>query len=127
MLYSSAALAWKSDSPFVVHVHKHAFDRAVITQNECKLDVELYFSAPEEGYRSERRGRNYYLFHARFKFDATHRPSTLVFGNGAAGRRVYKTEFDTSAEGCWAKTEQHLLGVDIEGCRGRHCTPDPFE
>jgi hypothetical protein len=126
-LYASAAFAWQSDNPFRVRVHQHVFDRAVITQNECKLDVELYFTAPDDGYRSDRRGRNYFLFHARFKFDATHRPSTLVFGNAAAGRRVYRTEFDTSGEGCWAKTEQHLSGVDVEGCRGRHCTPDPFE
>lgn len=126
-LYSSAAFAWNADVPFEVHVHKHLFDRAVLTSNECKIDVALYFTAPEEGYRAENPRRNYYLFHARFKFDATHRPETLVFGNGAPGRRVYRTQIDTSGEGCWAKQEQHLMGVDVEGCRGRRCTPKDFQ
>jgi hypothetical protein len=52
---------------------------------------------------------------------------TRYFYNDAPGAHVYDYEADTTAAGCWAKTEGHVRAVDVEGCRGRGCTPEPFK
>jgi hypothetical protein len=126
-LYSSISFAWNADAPFQASVHDHVFDRAVLSSNDCTVDFALYFTAPSERYENPVATKNYYRFHARLRFEGGHQPRTLVFGNRASGRRVYRTQIDTSADGCWAKSKQKLFGVDVEGCRGRQCRPDEFE
>jgi hypothetical protein len=126
-LYSSVAFAWTADAPFRVMVHGHVFDRAVIKSSDCMLDVALYFTAPGDLYSSPEPKKNHFRFHAQLKFDSGQKPTTPVFVNHGHGYRVYRTRIDTSSGGCWATAERKLYQVDVEGCRGRRCTPEPFE
>jgi hypothetical protein len=121
------AFAWTQEATFGAHVHGHEFARATLTGDGCSLKVRVFFDAPEEAYKNERAWRNYYRFHARIKLDTEHVVLTRVFNNDSPGARVYDYVQDTSAEGCWAKTESKVRGVDVEGCRGRGCTPEPFK
>jgi len=120
------ALAWSQKAPFGVKVHDHALHDVELGATECSLDYRLLFSAPAEGYSSRAENRNYYLFRARIKLQSGKRVTVPVFGNAGPGERVYERSYDTTSEGCWAKEPQKLLGVDVEACRGRGCTPDPL-
>jgi hypothetical protein len=91
------------------------------------VKLRLFFDAPEEAFKNEDASRNFYRFHARIKLDAGHVILTRIFHNEAPGARTYDYEEDTSSAGCWGKTESHVQGVDVEGCRGRGCTPEPFK
>jgi hypothetical protein len=124
---SSVLLAWKMDVPYEATVNDHLFDRAVLAAEGCELAVQLYFTAPAERYQTSVAARNYYRFRARLEFDGDYKPMTQVFGNRAAGRRVYRTSIDTSSEGCWTKTKPKLHRLNVKGCRGRDCTPKPFD
>jgi hypothetical protein len=106
-----------------VSVHGHQFHRVAVEAVDCELRYKLYFRAPAERYPS---ARGYYKFKARIKFHGGQSMTSLVFGNAGPGERVYDRTFDTTAEGCWAKQDLKLLGVDVEACRGRGCTPEPF-
>src|SRR5262245_45404426 len=117
-LLTSLAFAWNTDAPIHVRVHHHTFERAVLSTDECVLNLELYFDAPAELYENRVAAMNYYRFHARLKFESGLQPRTIVFGNRGAGRRVFRTQIDSSSEGCWTKTKQKLFQVDVEGCRG---------
>jgi hypothetical protein len=122
----AVALAWTQKAPFGVKVHDHALHSVELGATECSLDYKLFFNAPAEGYSSRAGNRNYYLFRARIKLQSGKRVTVPVFGNAGPGERVYERSYDTSSEGCWAKEPQKLLGVDVEACRGRGCTPDPL-
>jgi hypothetical protein len=127
LLVPALGLAWSQDAQFGARVHKHEFSRAMLTASGCTFKVRLFFDAPEEAYKNEDPSRNYYRFHARIKLDTDHVIMTRFFHNDAPGARVYDYEEDTTSAGCWAKTESHARGVDVEGCRGRGCTPEPFK
>jgi hypothetical protein len=127
LLVSALGLAWSQEAPFDAHVHKHAFSRVTLTATDCTVKVRLFFDAPVEAYKNEDPSRNYYRFHARIKLDSEHVILTRYFHNDAPGAHVYDYEEDTTAAGCWAKTESHVRAVNVEGCRGRGCTPEPFK
>lgn len=126
-LVPALALAWTQEAQFGARVHKHEFSRVSLTAVGCTIKARVFFDAPDEAYKDPTPSRNYYRFHARIKLDSEHALITRVFHNDAPGARVYDYEQDTSAEGCWAKTESHPRDVDVEGCRGRGCTPEPFK
>jgi hypothetical protein len=127
LLAPALALAWAQGAEFGARVHKHQFSRVALTGVGCTIKVRVFFDAPEEAYRDEVPSRNYYRFHARIKLDSEHVVLTHFFHNDAPGERVYDYEEDTTSEGCWAKAESHARAVDVEGCRGRGCTPEPFK
>ncbi|MEI9937805.1 MAG: hypothetical protein WDO69_11355 [Pseudomonadota bacterium] len=127
LLVPTLALAWTQEQEFVTRVHKHEFSRVVLTGDGCTIKVRLFFDAPAEAYENETASRNYYRFHARIKLDSAHVLLTEVFHNQTPGAHVYEYQEDTTAHGCWAKSESHARGVDVEGCRGRGCTPAPFK
>jgi hypothetical protein len=127
LLAPALALAWTQSADFGARVHKHEFSRVVLTGEGCMLKARVFFDAPEEAYKDDIASRNYYRFHARIKLDSEHVVLTRFFHNDAPGARVYDYEQDTTSEGCWAKTESHARGVDVEGCRGRGCRPEPFK
>ena len=118
------AFAWSQKAPFGVKVHDHALHDVELSATECSLNYKLFFSAPAAGYASGAANRNYYLFRARIKLQSGKRIELPIFGNAGPGERVYEKSYDTSGEGCWAKEPQKLLGVDVEACRNRGCTPD---
>jgi hypothetical protein len=123
---SAVALAWSQKVPFAVKVHDHALHDVELSATDCSLTYKLFFSAPAAGYDSRAENRNYYLFRTRIKLQSGKRVTVPVFGNAGPGERVYERSYDTSGEGCWAKEPQKLLGVDVEACRNRGCTPDPL-
>ena len=127
LLLAAPAAAWSQDVSLETRVHDHAFDRVRVDATGCELTVELGFSAPAKGYASGVPARDYYRFHTRVQLSDGRQVISPVFGNRAAGRRVYRFTKDTSAEGCWAKQKHNLQGVKIEACRGKRCTPKPFE
>ena len=127
LLVPALAFAWKQEQQFAARVHKHEFSRVLLTGEGCTLKARVFFDAPAEAYESETASRNHYRFHARIKIDSEHILQTRVFYNETSGAHVFDYEEDTTARGCWAKREAHAFGVDVEGCRGRGCTPAPFK
>ncbi|HEY4104570.1 MAG TPA: hypothetical protein VGM44_11800 [Polyangiaceae bacterium] len=127
LLVPALAFAWTEKAPFSARVHKHEFSNVSLTNDGCTLKARLFFDAPEEAYKDEVPSRNYYRFHARIKLDGDRVVLTRFFHNDAPGAREYDYDQDTTSDGCWAKTEVHPRGVDVEGCRGRGCTPEPFK
>jgi len=123
---SSAALAWDGKAPFTAMVHDHEYHDVALENDGCKVRYRLYFSAPAARYEEKNGVRGYYRFKARIKLHGDKEVTSPVFGNSGPGERVYAAAFDTTSDGCWAKDTQKLAGVDVEGCRGKTCTPAPF-
>jgi hypothetical protein len=126
LLLPAVALAWTQQSPFNSSVHGHEFRKVVLENTDCMFRYKLYFGAPGERY-PEGKGPQVYRFRARIKLLSGQSVISPVFHNRAAGERMYTGMADTSAEGCWAKEQQKPIGVSVEGCRGKSCTPDPFD
>ncbi|MFZ5892626.1 MAG: hypothetical protein ACOY0T_16325 [Myxococcota bacterium] len=122
---AGSAAAWSQGAEFGVRAHGHSFHKAKIESSDCNLRYRLYFNAPTDAYGSA--SKAHFQFRARIRFASGSSVISPVFGNRGAGERVYERDYDTSSEGCWAKQEQKLLGVDVEACRGRGCTPAPFQ
>jgi hypothetical protein len=127
LVLPSLALAWSKEATFMARVHKHEFSRATVDSEQCLLKLRVFFDAPEAAYQSETRSRNEYRFHARVNLDAGHTLLTPVFRNLTPGAHSFDYVKDTAGEGCWARTELKIFGVDVEGCRGAGCTPEPFK
>ena len=121
------ALAWSKEATFMARVHKHEFSRATVESEGCILKLHLFFDAPESAYGSDTKARNEYRFHARVNMDGGHALLTPVFHSLTPGKRTYDYVKDTTGEACWAKSEAKIFGVDVEGCRGASCTPEPFK
>ena len=127
LLVPALAVAWTQEQQFAARVHKHEFSRVLLSAEGCTVKAQLFFDAPAEAYESETASRNYYRFHARIKIDAEHALLTGVFHNQTPGPHMFDYQEDTTESGCWAKRESQAFGVDVEGCRGRGCTPAPFK
>jgi hypothetical protein len=128
LLAPVAALAWSQKASFETRIHGHEFTQVTLERSgECALAVRVFFTAPEAGYQNESPPRNVYRFHVRTKLAGDRAAVTRVFNNKVAGARAYSYVQDTSAEGCWAKDEHKIQGIDVEGCRGAGCTPDAFK
>lgn len=127
LLLPALAYAWTQEQQFEARVHKHQFSRVQLSADGCVLKARIFFDAPAEAYASESAARNYYRFHARIKLDSDHVLLTGVFHNQSAGPHQFDYSEDTTANGCWAKKESHARAVEVEGCRGRGCTPAPFK
>jgi hypothetical protein len=126
LLASPAVAAWNQKALLGTRVHEHAMHSVELEAQGCALAYKLSFSAPADGYASRATNRNYYLFRARIKFHSGKKITLPVFGNAGPGERIYERTYDTSGEACWAKEPQRLLGLDVEACRNRGCTPDPL-
>ncbi len=123
-----AAFGWSERAGFETRIHGHDFSNvAVESSGECSLKVRVQFDAPADGYKSESAARRFYRFHVRTKLEGGRALVTRVFNNSASGARAYTYTHDTSAEGCWAKQPQKIIGIDVEGCRGAGCTPEAFK
>lgn len=127
LLVPALAFAWTQEQQFAARVHKHEFSRVVLSGEGCIVKVRLFFDAPAEAYKNEIASKNYYRFHARIKLDSEHVLLTQIFHDQTPGAQVFDYQEDTTAHGCWAKSESHARSVDVEGCRGRGCTPAPFD
>lgn len=122
-----AALAWTSDSPFSATVLGHQFKHVSVGDEACTVKATLKFSAPEAQYREPAQARNHYRFKARARFASGKRATSPIFFSQKPGAHQFSFEFDTTPDGCWARTEQKVIGVDVEGCRGKGCTVEPFQ
>lgn len=127
LLTPIAALAWNNGADFETSIHGHDFSRVTLESARCQVKVRLLFAAPLDGYKHEIAARNFYRFHARIKLDDGGQVLTRVFHNSAPGLRAYSYTLDTTADGCWAKNERKIQGIDVEGCRGAGCKPAAFE
>lgn len=127
VLLPSVALGFRQSAAFETRVHGHAFSNVTVESKGCDVQVRLKFDAPAQGYQHEAAARNIYRFHARINLDKGHSFETPVFQNSVPGERSYAYTKDTTSEGCWAKDEHALRGVDVEGCRGGGCKPEPFK
>jgi hypothetical protein len=128
LLLPTAAQAWQKHASFETRIHGHAFSKVTIeSRAECQLRVRIDFEAPELGYKHESPARNFYRFHVRAKLDDGRGIVTRPFSNSAPGARAYTYLLDTSGEGCWSKAEHRITAIDVEGCRGAGCTPEPFK
>jgi hypothetical protein len=127
LLVPAVAFGWAQRANFETRIHGHEFYRVVVETNQCELKMRVLFTAPQAGYEHESPARNFYRFHARLQLDQGRDVVTRIFSNAAPGTRGYNYVLDTSADACWAKQEHKIRGVDIEGCRGSGCTPEPFK
>ena len=127
ILVPAVALAWRQQANFETQIHGHEFYRVSVEANQCELKLRVLFTAPETGYRHEVAAKNFYRFRARLQLAQGRNVVTRIFSNSAPGTRGYSYVFDTATDGCWAKLEHEIRGVDIEGCRGSGCTPEAFE
>jgi hypothetical protein len=127
LLVPAAAFAWNQQASFETRVHGHEFYRVRVETNQCELTMRVLFTAPEAGYKHELPEKNVYRFRARLKLEDGRNVVTRIFSNSSPGTRGYTHVLDTTADACWAKLEHKIRGVDIEGCRGSGCTPEPFE
>ena len=121
------AHAWQLSAPFDAVVNDHEFHELKAWNEGCVLKVKLRFKAPESSYQSRASARNYYRFKARLEMSDNITVDSPIFGNPAAGNRVYTFSRDTESGGCWAETKLKIHNIDIEGCRGRRCHVQPFE
>ena len=124
---ASAAYGWSQSSEFGARVHGHEFKRVMVDSADCSIKYKLYFGAPADQYASAAKARNVYLFRSRIDFLDGKSATIPVFANRAAGERMYENTFDTTAQGCWAKTPQKVVAVKVEGCRGDGCTPEQIQ
>jgi len=124
---ASSAFAWSQSSEFGARVHGHEYKRVVVESTDCKINYRLFFSAPADGYASAVKARNVYLFRSRIDFLDGKSATIPVFANRGAGERVYENTFDSTAQGCWAKTPQKVVAVKVEACRGDGCTPQQIQ
>jgi hypothetical protein len=127
LLVPTVAFAWSQQANIETRVHGHEFYRVSVETNQCELRLRVLFSAPAAGYEHEAPARNFYRFRARLQLDAGRDVVTRIFSNSAPGTRGYTYVLDTAAQGCWAEQKHPIRGVDIEGCRGAGCTPEPFK
>lgn len=119
------AAAWTRQGPFNARVHDHEFSKVILEGGDCVFRYKLYFTAPAERYPADK--PQVYRFHARIKLLGGQTVVSPVFNNRAPGSRMYTGSHDTTGQGCWAKQDQKPIGVSVEGCRGKTCTPDPFD
>ncbi len=128
---TTAAIArgWEVDQAINTSIHAHSFDRIEMERlgESCKLGFVLHFSAPSSGYQDPAPVRNLYRFKARVSLNDRRRVYSGEFVNRAPGRRVYRWQHDTTAEGCWAAQPAKIYYVDVEGCRVKNCTVEPFK
>jgi hypothetical protein len=128
LLAPMAAFGWSERASFETRIHGHDFSKVALeSSGQCALKVQVRFDAPANGYESESAARSFYRFHVRTKLEGGRALVTRAFSNSAPGARTYTYVHDTSADGCWAKQPQKIIGIDVEGCRGAGCTPKAFE
>lgn len=127
VLAPALAFAWTSGSPFSATVHGHHFKRVAVRDDGCVVKTTVEFTAPEQGYKDPAPVRNYYRFKARARFASGKEATSPVFFSQQPGTHRFEFNFDTTSAACWAKAEQKLIGVDVEGCRGKGCRVEPFQ
>ncbi len=123
---SVSAGAWEASSAFRATIHDHVFHHMAVQTHGCSIETTVRFEAPEQAYRSQFPVRNHYRFKARVRFDSGKRVISPIFYSNAPAKRRYVFRYDTSAEGCWAKTRQRLVDINVEGCRGKDCRVAAF-
>lgn len=127
VLASATALAWTSASPFSAKVLGHEFKHVAVENEGCNVKTSLKFSAPEGQYQHPAEVRNYYRFKARVRFASGKSAISPIFFSQRAGEHKFDFNYDTTRDACWSRSEQKVMGVDVEGCRGKGCTVDPFQ
>ena len=68
LLFAAPALGWVFEIQFGATVNEHKFHRIKAAGKDCALTVKLWFNAPEGGYDSKAKNRNYHRFQARVQF-----------------------------------------------------------
>jgi hypothetical protein len=130
LAFSGSALAggWSHDADVSATVNGHSFRHVHVTAADCKLSFEILFDAPDKQYSDPKnKVRNYHLFQAKVQFaKGGQTVESKVFGNPAAGERVYRFEHDTGSS-CWAKDKNTVAKLDVIGCRGRVCDLGSFQ
>jgi hypothetical protein len=125
---AAEATTWENAVPISVTVNGHAFHDAKVVSDGCTLGHELRFEAPATGYADPKNAvRNYHLFQARVTYAKGQKITTRVFGNSGPGERVYRFSEDTTAAGCWGKSPNKIVKLDVIGCRGRVCDLGQFD
>jgi hypothetical protein len=126
LLLPTVAKAWSHQATFETRIHHHEFSSVSVQNDGCKLEVKIAFDAPPKAYDSANPARSVYRFHVRTRLAEGHDSVTRVFANRGPGARVYAYVEDTTSAGCWAKEEHKIQKIDVEGCRGAGCKPEPF-
>ncbi len=125
-LVAPVALGWTFGIAIHARVNEHEFTRVGVKSDGCKLSYNLRFTAPESGYSSKSKVRNYHRFRARLLFKNGKAITSEIFANDQPGKRMIYLSHDTEDEACWAKEKVELQDVDVVGCRGKGCKIGQF-
>lgn len=126
-LIPGVASAWGSSALFSATVWSHKFSDVTVKATDCVVETTVKYNAPDRAYKSRLKGMNEYRFKARARFASGRSASSAVFASTKAGSASHTYRVDTQPEGCWAKQDQKLVAVDVEGCRGEGCQVEPFK
>jgi hypothetical protein len=122
----AAGLGWTYGTSVHMTINGHQFHRVAVENDGCKLNLTLKFEAPEKGYDSKSKVRNYHRFQARLLFKNGKDVKTQVFANDQPGKRMIRLVHDSEHEACWGKEKVELKDVDVVGCRGKKCKLESF-
>lgn len=127
LLTPSIAWAWGSSALFSATVWSHKFSDVSVNATGCVVETTVKYNAPEKAYKSRLKGMNEYRFKARARFASGKSVSSAVFTSTRPGNASHTYRVDTRPDGCWAKQDQKLVAMDVEGCRGEGCQVEPFK
>lgn len=127
VLTPAIAWAWGSSALFSATVWGHKFSDVTVKATGCIVETAIKYNAPDKAYKSRLQGMNEYRFKARARFASGKSVESAVFTSTKAGSASHTYRVDTQPEGCWAKQDQKLVAVDVEGCRGKGCRVESFK
>lgn len=119
----SAGAGWQSFGVFSgLEVHGNQFHSATLQNggagDSCKMVATVFFDAPaNEAYR----------FRAKLTLEDGSWVKSPEFGNSLAGPHQQAFVVDTSADGCWGARRKEILKLDVSGCAGAFCQPNPLD
>ena len=104
-------------------VHGHKFHTATLTNGDpatgqaCTMQATVYFDAPVDAT---------YRFRAKLTTLDGSWVKSPEFFNETRGPRSYSFTVDTTSNGCWGAKRQEILMLDVAGCQGAFCQPNPL-
>ena len=114
------AKAWNSTANFNVYLYGNNFhhvEMQSLYSNQCVIEIVVKFYSPNA---------NYYKFQAKVTTKSGAWLRSEVFFNSAYGEREFRWTYNTADQNCWGSGFQEPSYLEVHGCEGNTCTPQPF-
>lgn len=116
--------SWNDTATFsTLSVLGHHFHTALVrngspqANTQCTLFFRIKFTSPTSYY---------HRFQAKITMSGGAWVRTRAFFNQGYGERVYRFNYDTSAQGCWAQRYHRITYLTVHGCTGYGCYVRPI-